>query len=534
MELHVDFCYSSAPMADKIYKQVVLEFLVLLISTITSINCLLQMHFHQSSYILGAAALVGAVAVPAPVPDDVPVTVADLPTPSVLGPDPLVYSSTAEPINAATVTAVVTGTTDAPEPTDSAVAVSAAAAVIDPSLVSLITNLPSSIPPSLYSQISAAVPTDPASVAVLQSAIAALPSGALPDQLASLASELLPAAATPAAKVKRSATTTYDPEASSKKCPGGNGWDCCPLPTGTAFGTTSETDTEFLSNRAYSSAASSAATRAPARYILAFSNKNAATQQTGYRGVYTLPAYDPSACAAHCDADPWCQAFNIYIERDPIVRPDDPNSAGSLCSNPPSTANIKCTLYGLPVSSTSATNDGQYQGSFHVVIAGSNGYNKLPQAPAPQPHFSGPSALLPGAIEDLSKYYLYEFYAGPFDPAYCAKGCQANTAWNKAHLRDSRGRYTACNAFNAYITYADGEAKGTTCAYYNDNLSAADIRNKATNVGQWQGSVHVTIGQSYVYNLTPRDNGGVCNCRVMGAFWPSPILDAALYGGCRD
>ncbi|KAL0262557.1 hypothetical protein SLS55_001525 [Diplodia seriata] len=202
------------------------------------------------------------------------------PHPSILGPDPLVCSSIAGSIDAATVTAIVTGTIDAPEPTDSVVAVSAAAAIIDASLVALITDLPSSIPPSLYSQISAAVPMDPDSVAVLQSAIAGLPSGASPGQLASLASELLPAAATAGAKAKRG-STTYDPEASSKKCPGGKGWGCCPLPTGTAFGTKSGTDAEFLGNTAYSSRNSS-------KYTLAFSNKNGATQQTGYRGVYTL------------------------------------------------------------------------------------------------------------------------------------------------------------------------------------------------------------------------------------------------------
>ncbi|KAL1630745.1 hypothetical protein SLS54_000616 [Diplodia seriata] len=102
-------------------------------------------------------------------------------------------------------------------------------------LVALITDLHSSTPPSLYSQISAEVPTDP-SVAIRQSAIAALPSGASPDQLASLAFELLPAAATAGAKAKRG-STTYDPEVSSKKYPGGTGWDCCPLPTGTALST---------------------------------------------------------------------------------------------------------------------------------------------------------------------------------------------------------------------------------------------------------------------------------------------------------
>ncbi|KAK7716593.1 hypothetical protein SLS57_006621 [Botryosphaeria dothidea] len=466
------------------------------------------MHFHQSSFLLGAAALAGAVAVPAPIPDDVPVTVADIPTPSVLGADPLVYSSIAPPVNAETVTAAVTGETVTPTATDIS---STAAAGINPSLVALITDLPSSIPPSLYSHISAAVPTDPASVAAIQSALAKLPSGVLPAQLASLASALLPA---PSAGTKVKRDVAYNSASAVSKC-SSNHWDCCTLPTGTAFPQlSSDTVQAFQTNNDYSSAAIGA--KAPTGYGEAFNNLQGATQQDGYRGVYLLNTYSPNECATHCNNDAQCMSFNVYVERDPIVRPDYPGQ-DSACSNPPSTANVKCTLYGLPVSSQTATNKGQWQGGFQVVIAASNGYNKVttttPDTVVPLPDFSGPygskgnTVSLPGAIEDLSTYYLYEFYTGPYDPANCAKGCKANTAYNKEHLRDDNGRYTACNAFNAYITYADGVAKGTTCAYYSDNIVPTTIESKATNVGQYQGSVHITIGQSFVYNLSPRDSG---------------------------
>lgn len=275
-----------------------------------------------------------------------------------------------------------------------------------------------------------------------------------------------------------------------------NGWDCCPLPTGTLA--VPDTAAAFTTYAAYASLATGAST--PSNYQQAFSNLNGATQQVGYRGVFTLDSYDPSVCAAKCDADSDCQAFNIYIERDPVLRPDY-----DVCQNPDATANIKCTLYGYPVHAETATNAGQYQGQFQILVAASNGYNKPYTAPTLD-NFNAPVGPLNGAIED-SHYYLYELYNdGPFSPASCAKGCQANTAWNKAHANND-GTYTACNFFNAYILYRDNNPVGTVCSYYSADI--ADPASKATNVGQYQGDVHVTVGESYTYTLTTQDNGGV-------------------------
>ncbi|KAL1625331.1 hypothetical protein SLS54_003420 [Diplodia seriata] len=282
-----------------------------------------------------------------------------------------------------------------------------------------------------------------------------------------------------------------------------NGWDCCALPTGNLDLPSPNTADAFTSFSTYSDKASGAT--APSGYTLAFSNKNGATQQVGYRGVYTLDSYTPSDCAAKCDADEWCQAFNIYIERDPVIRPDY-----DVCKNPDATANVKCTLYGYPVHEETATNVGQYQGDFHVVVAGSNGYNKPYTAPTLE-NFNAPVGPLDGAIED-STYYLYELYNdGPFSPASCAKGCQANTAYNKAHP-NSDNTYTACNFFNAYILYRDNNPVGTVCSYFSKDIT--NPSSKATNVGQYQGSVHVTVGESYTYTLTTQDNGGVVAAAV--------------------
>ncbi|KAK0929223.1 hypothetical protein LTR29_017153, partial [Friedmanniomyces endolithicus] len=62
-----------------------------------------------------------------------------------------------------------------------------------------------------------------------------------------------------------------------------------------------------------------------------------------------------------------------YFERDPSLLPD-----ATLCPNPAALTVIKCALWGSPVTAQQATNDGQFQADFHVLIAGSNGYMKLP------------------------------------------------------------------------------------------------------------------------------------------------------------
>lgn len=106
----------------------------------------------------------------------------------------------------------------------------------------------------------------------------------------------------------------------------------------------------------------------PDGYTLVFHNLSASLQASDYMGLYTLTSYDALTCASKCDRASGCSAFNIYLERDPSV-----NASMQNCPNPPSTTNYRCTLWGAPVSSEEATNSGQYQASFHVVIAGSNG-----------------------------------------------------------------------------------------------------------------------------------------------------------------
>ncbi len=86
-----------------------------------------------------------------------------------------------------------------------------------------------------------------------------------------------------------------------------------------------------------------------------------------YLGLTTLQTYDTISCQQHCDAADLCTAFNIYIERDPSVKP------ATGCDNPSSITNFKCTLWGSGVTAAAAVNNGQYRDNFHVVITGSNG-----------------------------------------------------------------------------------------------------------------------------------------------------------------
>ena len=105
----------------------------------------------------------------------------------------------------------------------------------------------------------------------------------------------------------------------------------------------------------------------PDGYSQAFDDQSGSVSASNYMGLYTLDSYDTFTCASKCDQAN-CQAFNIYLERDPSV---DPNAKD--CPNPPSTTNYKCTLWGVPISSNQATNTGQWRDSFQVVILGSNG-----------------------------------------------------------------------------------------------------------------------------------------------------------------
>jgi len=97
---------------------------------------------------------------------------------------------------------------------------------------------------------------------------------------------------------------------------------------------------------------------------------DAASDGAGYITYASLPAYDVNLCAAKCNAISGCKFCNIFYERDPSVI----RGTGTNCLDPPSTTNIKCSLWS--VLKSDPTNIGQRRGDFQVVIGGSNGYAK--------------------------------------------------------------------------------------------------------------------------------------------------------------
>jgi len=152
-----------------------------------------------------------------------------------------------------------------------------------------------------------------------------------------------------------------------------------------------------------------------------------------------LESYDVSGCASFCDQTDLCTAFNLYIERDPSLNPTSGETNATYCPNPSSVTNYKCSLWGSSIDASSATNYGDYQEQFQVVIAASNGYDKTNNTtPATQPGWESPHKCSGGAISSGGSYHIgSSFYPGPFDPSVCAIYAQAQTNKNKQVAQQS-------------------------------------------------------------------------------------------------
>jgi hypothetical protein len=139
---------------------------------------------------------------------------------------------------------------------------------------------------------------------------------------------------------------------------------CAAQPNAYGPPTTPDTVDAFKSNSVYANLAKSAKT--PSGYAQAFSNFDGSVSGSGYLGYKTLTSYDPAVCSAYCDETETCTGFNIFIERDPKFNPEK-------CScEAPSIAQIKCSIWGQDIKQETATNKGQNQAGFEVVIVGSN------------------------------------------------------------------------------------------------------------------------------------------------------------------
>ena len=236
----------------------------------------------------------------------------------------------------------------------------------------------------------------------------------------------------------------------------------------------------------------------PSGYTEVFKNLNGSVNGNVYMGLNTLTAYDPSQCAALCNAATGCVAFNLYFERDPTLNP------ATGCDNPPSLTNIKCTLWGADVTAAMAVNTGQSRDNFIVVIAGSNGYNlgTTTPPPSPCPGFNHPQPF-PGAVNHPGSCLGSKFFPVPFDPSICAAACIAETEANKG--RANHGRYQPCNFFTSYVLAKNQCSQGMYCSFYTETFGPGDGNNQ----GQHLGSDFFSIIRAFGYELSQQDPGQI-------------------------
>lgn len=229
-----------------------------------------------------------------------------------------------------------------------------------------------------------------------------------------------------------------------------------------------DTDAGFLAFAAFSQAARAAGHNPPDRYSVApgwVDLKASNGDSTGYLGylLSELSGYNPDECANLCNT--WsgstsCASFVIYYERGvELVWPTTgvPSTTCPASADSPSVTLIKCVFYSVPLYSGNATNAGQYQGEFHVVIAGSTAFNL--EAPA-LGGYSDPVPLhnasldIPPPVGENGYIRVQTFPSDAHDPGICADYCDGISEYNLEH-----GNSEQCTSFNSYVLYAN-EADG--------------------------------------------------------------------------
>jgi len=166
------------------------------------------------------------------------------------------------------------------------------------------------------------------------------------------------------------------------------------------------------------------------------------------------------------------------------------------------------------LGASSATNTGQWQDNFQIVIAGSNVYQAT--EPAAIDGFSGPVNFGTSTINAPSGYMGVQTFpqSQPYDPSVCAAACNAKTAFDIQQGLPSMSNPDLCEFFVAYILYENGNNGVFTCTYYTSSWDSS----YATNNGQYDGQGnHYTIGYSHAYakNGAPI-NGQINTCGARG------------------
>jgi len=247
-----------------------------------------------------------------------------------------------------------------------------------------------------------------------------------------------------------------------------------------------------------------------AGYTSIFSGLSAAVSNSAYLGYRELSQYNVTQCTALCDALSACQSVNLFFERAPVINP------GVGCENPPSATIIRCSLWGVAINSTMATNVGQWRSNFMVVITGSIAFLKNTPPPNAANYVTTPLAGLVdvNTLNTLS-YINSTFYPGAWAPLQCTTLCTAFTAFNRnASLAIGKATYVPCNFVNAAIVSVNGVAQGTYCSMY----TTANVTSSATTTTATYNSTPWTITYSYGYSLATVD-GGITSYYP----WSSPL-----------
>ncbi|KAI4850606.1 hypothetical protein E4T44_02643, partial [Aureobasidium sp. EXF-8845] len=222
----------------------------------------------------------------------------------------------------------------------------------------------------------------------------------------------------------------------------------------------------------------------PSGYTPAFSNLQGSTQANGYLTYKTLSKYDPQQCTAACDKISSCQFANIYYEKDP----DSNNNPVDV---------VKCSLYSMPQTNTTATNKGQWRGTFHVLVTGSNGYNKAaaPKTPAGYSLVTLPGAVNAPIYDSVGQWrFIQPVYLSSYDPALCSAACDKQTAWDKSQATDDCN-YKTCVYANMYILSQNGIPKTVVCALYTEATDSkyADNFGYSTDTDSYQVSNSIAL-----------------------------------------
>jgi len=200
----------------------------------------------------------------------------------------------------------------------------------------------------------------------------------------------------------------------------------------------------------------------------------------------------------------------------------------------------RCSYWGAPIDSMTATNYGQWRNQFQVLIAGSNGYTSYKQPATPlgytTPYFLNNASInAPLDCNNANTYLgVRMFNSGPFDVGLCAAACTSTSQSDVAHPPSDGSPPLLCNFFVTYLLLKNGVALGQYCALYNETWSAT----YATNVGQYDSSGnHYTIQDSY--SSSNATNPGVCVPRpTCGAQYcktaPPASLRAAASSDCSS